>query len=161
MTLNPRQRPKRPPRDEKKSTHVILAPLSISEGNHCWLMIIKMSKWVKSKKELIFAVFTDLMLSSRKVTYDRFLAKEEVHHRDVLLPGIVACLQCIDTWKDFWTKTTFVRFVVEWWKFYLSDCREEKVFPPSFWTSACYLSSKGKFLHPFKIPLHGTKSSSC
>ena len=32
------------------------------------------------------------LVKKTNVTYDSFLAEEEVHHGDVLLPGIVACL---------------------------------------------------------------------
>ena len=35
MMLNPRQSPKRPPREERKPTQVIRALLSISESNPC------------------------------------------------------------------------------------------------------------------------------
>ena len=32
------------------------------------------------------------LVKKTNVTYDSFLAEEEVHHGDVLLPGVVACL---------------------------------------------------------------------
>ena len=32
------------------------------------------------------------MISNRKVTYDSFLAKEDINYSNVFLPGIVACL---------------------------------------------------------------------
>ena len=80
MTLNPRKRPKSPPRDETKSTGPIEMLRSISaHGDYHF-------------SEEIFIYVKDYVqgfISLENPTKHRFLPKKDVQHSDVLLPSVI------------------------------------------------------------------------
>ena len=59
--------------------------------NYVWIFILIKNEY-NLDSNWFLPFLKDWMISNRKVTYDSFLAKEDINYSNVFLPGIVAWL---------------------------------------------------------------------